>query len=84
MYKIRSIVHAREYNSRTLIIAHFVNSLFQCINFSIPFLVAGYIPLTHLLHHFRLCSYRRLRSLSTGAYRSNSGGMGAKKRAGAY
>ena len=26
----------------------------------------------------------RLRSLSTGAYRSNSGGMGAKKRAGAY
>ena len=28
--------------------------------------------------------YRRLRSLSTGAYRSNSGGMGAKKRARAY
>ena len=28
--------------------------------------------------------YRRLRSLSTGAYRSNSGGMGAKKRTGAY
>ena len=28
--------------------------------------------------------YRRLRSLSTGAYRSNSGGRGAKKRAGAY
>ena len=28
--------------------------------------------------------YHRLRSISTGAYRSNSGGMGAKKRAGAY
>ena len=28
--------------------------------------------------------YRRLRSLSTGAYWSNSGSMGAKKRAGAY
>ena len=28
--------------------------------------------------------YRRLRSLSTGVYRSNSGGMGAKKRAGGY
>ena len=34
--------------------------------------------------HFMEFSYRRLRSLSTGAYRSNSGGMGAKKRAGAY
>ena len=31
-----------------------------------------------------LLLYRRLRSLSTGAYRSNSGDTGAKKRAGAY
>ena len=43
--------------------------------------VTGSGKTRHIATH---AQYRRLRSLSTGAYRSNSGGRGAKKRAGAY
>ena len=40
--------------------------------------------LPYILYPCRITYYRRHRFISTCAYRSNSGDMGTKKRAGAY